>query len=241
MKKIFISILCVLSLNTNTFALTVFDPTNLAQNLITATNTIETLSNQLIQLQNEATNMLSVPVAFSTGQLNKLQQGFQSIQNIQNKATSQINNYKNFQNQFKNIYKDFKDFKDLDPQDYLIEANRLTTATRNIAEDGMRLVGIGDINKLKTDGQRVKAIMEVANSSAGQKSVAQAQVQMAAMTLEVLAEQRTLMASSLNSQNSYLMEKVQKEALAATLAEKIRESDPSLRNNGKKVNLDRSW
>src|SRR5688572_4888563 len=42
-------------------ALTVFDPSNFSQNILTAANTLETINNQIRQLQNDALNLARLP------------------------------------------------------------------------------------------------------------------------------------------------------------------------------------
>lgn len=187
--------------------------------------------NQLEMLSNQMKNMANIDGVLATSQLTGLQQAFQSMLNIQNNMTSQINNYKDFQTSFKQVYTDFKDFKNLTPDDYLLQANKILTQTRNIAEDSMKTAGVVNADKLMNDAQRVKALMSRTNSLEGQKAVLQAGVGMAAMQYEALTDLKILMSQSLNAQNAYVMKEVQQEELTRQEFEAGRGVEPNI--NGK--------
>ena len=73
------------------------------------------------------------------------------------------------------------------------------------------MAGLGDPSRLANDSQRITELMKVANTAEGQKAVLQAGVNMAAEQTKVLLELRTLLASSLKTQNAEEMRKIQNE------------------------------
>ena len=177
------------------------------------TNQIAMKLDQLKQLEADLRNMANLGTELTTGQLQQLQNGLKFVMDTQYAIQSQINDYKNFQNQFKNVYNDFVDFKNLSPEDYILHADRLLNNTKNIMQDGMKMVGLANPEKIGNDAQRVRAIMSAANSAEGQQQVLQATATMAGHQIEVLSELKVLMAHSLKVQSAAIMEEVQKEAL----------------------------
>lgn len=177
------------------------------------TNQIGMKLDQLKQLEADLRNMANLGTELTTGQLQQLQNGLKFVMDTQYAIQSQINDYKNFQNQFKNVYNDFVDFKNLSPEDYILHADRLLNNTKGIMEDGMRMVGLANPEKIGNDAQRVRQIMSAANSAEGQQQVLQATATMAGHQIEVLSELKVLMAHSLKVQSAAIMEEVQKEAL----------------------------
>lgn len=177
------------------------------------TNQIAMKLDQLKQLEADLRNMANLGTELTTGQLQQLQNGLKFVMDTQYAVQSQINDYKNFQNQFKNVYNDFVDFKNLSPEDYILQADRLLNNTKNIMQDGMKMVGLANPEKIGNDAQRVRAIMSAANSAEGQQQVLQATATMAGHQIEVLSELKVLMAHSLKVQSAAIMEEVQKEAL----------------------------
>ncbi len=192
------------------------------------TNQIAMKLDQLKQLEADLKNMVNLGTELTTGQLQQLQNGLKFVMDTQNAIQSQINDYKNFQNQFKSVYNDFTDFKNLSPDDYILHADRLLNNTKGIMEDGMRMVGLANPEKIGNDAQRVRQIMSAANSAEGQQQVLQATATMAGHQIEVLTELKVLMAHSLKVQSAAMMEDIQKEALET---ERVK----SLANPNKKI------
>ena len=73
------------------------------------------------------------------------------------------------------------------------------------------MAGLGDPDRLASDTQRIAELMKVANTAEGQKAVLQAGVNMAAEQTKALLELRTLLASSLKTQNAEEMRRLQNE------------------------------
>lgn len=226
------------------FGLTVYDPTNHQVNMLTKIEAVkQTLEqvqhnkNLLEQIKNDTINMASLGRELTTGQLDMLQKNIQSIINIKNQSLSEINNYKNFQQNFKNLYKDFKDFDNYTFDQQLEYSNRLLGEAKNSITDAYRILEIGDISKISNDSQRIRTIMSAANSAEGQKAVLQATSQFAGMQIEILGEQRTLMAEGLKAQNAVMLKQIQEEAIENSNIEKLKIKDPKYRSNGNKVNL----
>lgn len=201
------------------------------------TNQIAMKLDQLKQLEADLRNMANLGTELTTGQLQQLQNGLKFVMDTQYAIQSQINDYKNFQNQFKNVYSDFVDFKNLSPEDYISHANRLLNNTKGIMEDGMRMVGLANPEKIGNDAQRVRQIMTAANSAEGQQQVLQATAAMAGHQIEVLSELKVLMAHSLKVQSAAIMEEVQKEALETERVKALANPNNKIKQVNKKANI----
>lgn len=200
------------------------------------TNQIAMKLDQLKQLEADLRNMANLGTELTTGQLQQLQNGLKFVMDTQYAIQSQINDYKNFQNQFKNIYNDFADFKNLSPDDYILQADRLLNNTKGIMEDGMRMVGLANPEKIGNDAQRVRQIMTAANSAEGQQQVLQATATMAGHQIEVLSELKVLMAHSLKVQSAAMMEDIQKEGLNKAHEESLHNSNNETKQIYKEIN-----
>ena len=231
------------------FGLTVYDPTNHQVNMLTKIEAVkQTLEqvqhnkNLLEQIKNDTINMASLGRVLTTGQLDMLQKNIQSIINIRNQSLSEINNYKNFQQNFKNLYKDFKDFDNYTFDQQLEYSNRLLGEAKNSITDAYRVLEIGDVSKISNDSQRIRTIMSAANSAEGQKAVLQATSQFAGMQIEILGEQRTLMAEGLKAQNAVMLKQIQEEAIENSNIQSMRGISPELKGNQRPANiLNRKW
>lgn len=227
----------------------VIDPANLQNNILLkieavkqTLQSIEQTKNQLRQIQNDVKNMESLGRDLTTGQLNDLQRNLQQILNIRNDIKSQLTDFNNFNNNFNKIYGDLEGFDSMSAMELEKNTNDLLEEQKNTLEDSMRITGIGNMDKLSNDSQRVKTIMNATNSAEGQKQVLQGTSQLAAMQIEILGEQRTLMAQSLKTQNTALLKQTQEEAIENAKIKKLFEIDPAYTNQGKSANLfGREW
>ncbi len=172
---------------------------------------IQQTQNQLKQIEMEMTNMMDLGQELTTGQLMKIQQDYQELMNIQNQFKDTISSFKNFEQSFKNTYADFKNLEGLSPEEYMRKADDLLSATKDITKSSFAIAGLGDPDRLANDTQRISELMKAANTAEGQKAVLQAGVNMAAEQTKALLELRTLLASSLKTQNAEEMRRIQNE------------------------------
>ena len=242
-KNIKLMLYIMALLSTKIFVLTVYDHANHQFNMLTKVEAVkQTLEqvqhnkNLLEQIKNDTINMASLGRELTTGQLDMLQKNIQSIINIRNQSLSEINNYKNFQQNFKSLYKDFKDFDNYTFDQQLENSNRLLGEAKNSITDAYRVLEIGDVSKISNDSQRIRTIMSAANSAEGQKAVLQATSQFAGMQIEILGEQRTLMAEGLKAQNAVMLKQIQEEAIENSNIQSMRGISPELKGNQRPVN-----
>ena len=130
---------------------------------------------------------------------------------IQNQFKDTISSFKNFEKTFKNTYADFKNLEGLTADEYIRKADDLLTATKDITKSSFAMAGLGDPDRLANDTERIATLMRAANTAEGQKAVLQAGVNMAGEQTKALLELRTLLASSLKTQNAEEMRKLQNE------------------------------
>ena len=213
--------------------------TELGKELIEAVNQTQ---NQLKQIEMEMTNMLDLGRELTTGQLMKIQQDYQELMAIQNQFKDTISSFKDFEKTFKNTYADFKNLEGLTADEYIRKADDLLTATKDITKSSFAVAGLGDPSRLANDSQRITELMKAANTAEGQKAVLQAGVNMAAEQTKVLLELRTLLASSLKTQNAEEMRRVQNEKATIEHDRNLKYDSITDKVKGKKADLlKRKW
>ena len=213
--------------------------TELGKELIEAVNQTQ---NQLKQIEMEMTNMLDLGRELTTGQLMKIQQDYQELMAIQNQFKDTISSFKDFEKTFKNTYAGFKNLEGLTADEYIRKADDLLTATKDITKSSFAVAGLGDPSRLANDSQRITELMKAANTAEGQKAVLQAGVNMAAEQTKVLLELRTLLASSLKTQNAEEMRRVQNEKATIEHDRNLKYDSITDKVKGKKADLlKRKW
>ncbi len=201
---------------------------------------IQQTQNQLRQVELEMTNMMSLGKELTTGQLMKLQQEYHELLAIQKGFEDSISSFKSFEKAFKETYSDFQNLEGLSPDEYINKADNLLSATREMTKSSFALVGLGNPEKMANDAQRITALMNAANTAEGQKAVLQAGVNMAGEQTRILGELRTLLASSLKTQNAEEMRRLQEEKMALEHEKKVFKDRPKKKDPGANV-LNRKW
>lgn len=203
---------------------------------------IQQTQNQIKQIEMEITNMMSLSQELTTGQLQQIMRDYQELLAIQQGFKDSISSFKNFEQAFKDTYTDFQNLEGLTADDYINKADDLLTATREMTQSAFSVVGLGNPEKMANDAQRISALMNAANGAEGQKAVLQAGVNMAGEQTRILGELRTLLASSLKTQNAEEMRKIQNEKARIEYAKKIKyKSNTSKLTNSKVDMSNRRW
>lgn len=243
MKKTLKLIILTVILSVQSYSLAVYDAANHSSNMIQQAEVIKTAiesanqtRNQLEQIKQNITNMASLGRELTTGQLDMLQKDLMSIVNIRNKMRSEINDYKRFETSFNNLYKNVNTFDRFSYEDRAMHTNRLLNETQNVLTDAYRVLEIGDVEKINNDAMRITAIMRAANDAEGQKAVLQASSNLAGMQIQILGEQRTLMAEGLKAQNAFMLQQTQEKAIEDAMESQMFVPSPEWRSEGHKTN-----
>ena len=178
------------------YALTVFDPWNYSQNILTAARTLEQINNQITSLQNQATmlinqarNLASLP--FSS--LQQLQRSVQKTQQLltqaQNIAYSVQDIDKAFQTKYGNISLSASD------QQLVADARSRWQNTVGGLQDSMR-VQAGVVGNIDTNRTQMSALVGQSQGATGALQATQAGNQLLALQAQQLADLTAVVAAN---------------------------------------------
>lgn len=181
---------------TPALALIVFDPSNYAQNVLTAARSLEQVTNQITSLQNEAQmlinqarNLASLP--FSS--LQQLQQSVQRTQQLLGQAQNiafdvgQIDQA--FQQQYGAVSLSASD------QQLVTDARSRWSNTVGGLQDAMR-VQAGVVGNIDTNRSQMSALVGVSQSATGALQATQAGNQLLALQAQQLADLTAVVAAN---------------------------------------------
>lgn len=155
--------------------LLVFDPSNFAQNIMTAANTLEQINNQIRQLQNDALNLTSLP--------------FSALQQLLD-TTSAVNDLiQQAQGLAFNVQQMEADFAQLYPQEYtaLISASQMAMDARTRWKNSLEAlrtaakVQAQAVQNLPADQQTLSALVGKSQGAVGVLQALQATNQLLAL------------------------------------------------------------
>ncbi|CAM3305396.1 P-type conjugative transfer protein TrbJ [Paracoccus aminovorans] len=178
------------------FGRIVYDPSNYAQNVLTAARTLEQINNQITQLQNEAQmlinqarNLASLPHS----SLQQLQQGFQRTQQLlqqaQNIAFDVQKIDQAFQQQYGNVSLSTTD------QQLVADARSRWQNTVGGLQDAMR-VQAGVVGNIDTNRAEVSTLVGQSQGATGALQATQAGNQLLALQSQQLSDLVALLAAN---------------------------------------------
>jgi type IV secretion system protein TrbJ len=176
-------------------AILVYDPTNYAQNVLTAARTLEQINNQIRQLQNQATSLINQAKNLTTLPLTilePLRAQIQQTQQLLREAQRMAYNVQQIQAQFGAEYKNI----DLSASDQALVAGAEGRWKTSVAafEDALK-VQAGAVANI--DGARgaVTSLVTASQSASGALQAAQAGNQLLALQSQQLADLTAVVAA----------------------------------------------
>ena len=179
----------------------VYDPTNYAQNLLTATRALQQINNQITSLQNEATglinqarNLTSLP--FSS--LQQLQQSVQRTQQLLGEAQRIAYNVQNIDQAFRTTYGNAS--MSASDQQLVAGARERWQNTVGGLQDAMR-VQAGVVGNIDTNRTQMSALVGQSQGATGALQATQAGNQLLALQAQQLADLTAVVAANGRAQN----------------------------------------
>lgn len=168
----------------------VYDPTNYAQNLLSATRALQQINNQITSLQNEATmlinqarNLTNLP--FSS--LQELQQSVQRTQQLLGEAQRIAYNVQNIDQAFRTNYGTGSASMSASDQQLVAQAKERWNNTVSGLQDAMR-VQAGVVGNIDTNRTQMSALVGQSQGATGALQAAQAGNQLLALQAQQLAD-----------------------------------------------------
>ena len=174
----------------------VFDPSNYAQNILTAARTLQSVNQQIIQLQNEATMLINQARNLASLPYSSLQQLQQSVQRTQ-QLLSQAQNIafdvqqidRAFQQQYGNVSMSASD------QQLVTDARSRWQNTVGGLQDAMK-VQAGVVGNIDTNRAQMSALVGSSQSATGALQATQAGNQLLALQAQQLADLTAVVAAN---------------------------------------------
>lgn len=181
---------------TPAYAFIVFDPSNYAQNVLTAARSLQQITNQITSLQNEAQMLINQARNLASLPFSSLQQLQQSVQHTQ-QLLSQAQNIafdvqeidKMFQQKYANVSLSASD------QQLVADARSRWQNTVGGLQDAMR-VQAGVVGNIETNRAQMSSLVSASQSATGALQATQAGNQLLALQAQQLTDLTAVVAAN---------------------------------------------
>lgn len=179
----------------------VYDPTNYAQNLLSATRALQQINNQITSLQNEATGLINqarnlTGLPFSS--LQQLQQSVQRTQQLLGEAQRIAYNVQNIDQAFRTTYGNAS--MSASDQQLVAGARERWQNTVGGLQDAMR-VQAGVVGNIDTNRTQMSALVGQSQGATGALQATQAGNQLLALQAQQLADLTAVVAANGRAQS----------------------------------------
>lgn len=173
----------------------VYDPSNYAQNVLTAARTLEQINNQIRQLQNQAASLINEArnlASLPTSVLAPLQQQIRQTQQLIAQAQGMATSVQQLQTQFESQYKNLN----LTGSQAAMVQGAETRWQNSVAafEDALK-VQAGAVGNIEGTRQSIETLLTASQSATGALQAAQAGNQLLAVQSQQLADLTATMAT----------------------------------------------
>ncbi|WP_406871975.1 P-type conjugative transfer protein TrbJ [Aminobacter sp. P9b] len=178
------------------FGRIVYDPTNYAQNVLTAARTLEQINNQIKSLQNEAQMLINQARNLASLPYSSLQQLQQSVQKTQ-QLLSQAQNIAFDVQQIDQMFEQKYGSVSLSASDQELVANARARWKNTVGglQDAMR-VQAGAVENIETNRAQMSALIGQSQNAAGALQATQAGNQLLALQAQQLADLTAVIAAN---------------------------------------------
>lgn len=201
-------------------AIVVFDPSNYAQNLLTAARALAQINNQIRSLQNEAQMLINQGknlTRIDFPQLDALQQRLQQIDRLMGQAQAIDFRVDQLDEQFRRQFPD--SFEWLQRRDQRLAAARARIETAMASFHQTMGVQSEIVENVHDDAQALKAIVDRSQGAEGALQVSQATNQILALTAKQQFQLQNLMAAQFRAES---IEQAQRLQIAREARERTR-------------------
>lgn len=173
----------------------VYDPSNYAQNVLTAARTLEQINNQIRQLQNQATSLINEArnlASLPTSVLAPLQQQIRQTQALIAQAQGMATSVQQLQTQFESQY---KNLNLTGSQAAMVQGAEARWQNSVAAFEDALKVQAGAVGNIEGTRQSIETLLTASQSATGALQAAQAGNQLLAVQSQQLADLTATMAT----------------------------------------------
>lgn len=218
--SIVLGLLFVIGSSMPTYALRVFDISNLRQNILTATRTLQTAKNSLEQLK-FLKKAIDNPKMYSKMVMTQIY----TIAETHERIKGMTMDYRQIQGEWDKRYKDFAGFNNMSAREYADHANQTLQATNEAIYDAMRAQGL--VGQMKSDVELLQTLLDRSATASGALEAAQIGHYIASVEITQLMRIQEIMAASYRAQCAYYEHLLQNEQMAKVQAEKLLINEPN--------------
>lgn len=210
-KTILVLALCVLAYMPQANALTVYDPTNHAENLATKLEAIKQTAHQAEMVQNELKNLAKLNPAYQDKTLAEIRASINSINEIRQSINAIGTDFNSMMIEFDELSPDYADWNGASAERYARQMARVRKAWDDAMKQSVYSSSQAGPEAQQRTADTVTAIVEAAQNAEGTTGAVQALAQLSALQIAELQKMQAIAADAQRTQNLYMKTQLEAE------------------------------
>lgn len=202
-------------------AMTVYDPSNHAENLASKLQLIKQYEKQLQQYETQLKQLAKLDPSQLSESVRQVQEVVSEMNNIRTSINAIGTDFKQAQQQFDETFTDFSKWNGASARDYANQADKINAAVDDGIRQSILSQGLASPEEMQKTSDSLSALLEASQNADGIVGVTQAASQIAGLQVREMQRMEAIMADSMKGQNLYLKKLMQSDEASAKLAEEF--------------------
>ena len=206
-------------------AMTVYDPSNHAENLAAKLQLIKSYQKQLEQFHAQLQQLTKLDGAHLAQSVQEVQEVVTTMNDIRSDINAIGTDFRTAEAQFDATFADFSKWNGAPAQEYANQATRVNAAVDDGIRQSILSQGLASPDEMQKTANSLSTLLEASQNAEGIVGVTQAASQIAALQVRETQRLQAIMADSMKGQSLYLKKLTQADEAAAQRAGEFYQTD----------------
>lgn len=202
-------------------AMTVYDPSNHAENLASKLQLIKSYEKQLQQFDAQLKQLAKLDPSQMSTSIRQVQEMVSEMNNIRQSVNAIGTDFKAAAQQFDETFTDYSKWNGASARDYANQADKVNAAVDDGIKQSIMSQGLASPEEMQKTTDSLSTLLEASQNADGIVGVTQAASQIAGLQVQEMQRMEAIMADSMKGQNLYLKKLMQSDEASAKLAEEF--------------------
>lgn len=202
-------------------AMTVYDPSNHAENLASKMQLIKSYEKQLEQFDAQLKQLSKLDPSQMSGSIRQVQEMVSEMNNIRQSVNAIGTDFKSAAQQFDDTFTDYSKWNGASARDYAEQADKINAAVDDGIKQSILSQGLASPEEMQKTSDSLSTLLEASQNADGIVGVTQAASQIAALQVREIQRMQAIMADSMKGQNLYLKKLMQADEASAQRAKEF--------------------
>ena len=206
-------------------AMTVYDPSNHAENLASKLQLIKSYEKQLQQFEAQLQQLAKLDPAQLSTSIQDVQEIVSEMNDIRTSINAIGTDFRTAEAQFDATFADFTKWNGAPAQAYADQAARVNASVDDGIKQSILSQGLASPEEMQKTANSLSTLLAASQNAEGIVGVTQAATQIAALQVRETQRMQAIIADSMKGQNLYLKKMTQTDEAAAKRAEEFFQTD----------------